>query len=48
MLAFNREVWKVKQEKNLALRDPLEMQVPKKLARFQDDLIKMHSLVTGR
>jgi valyl-tRNA synthetase len=48
MLAFNRDVWKVKQEKNLALRDPLEMQVPKKLARFQDDLIKMHSLVTGR
>ena len=45
MLAFNREVWKVKQEKNLALRDPLEMQVPKKLARFRDDLIKMHSLV---
>jgi valyl-tRNA synthetase len=45
ILAFNREVWKVKQEKNLALRDPLQIQLPKKLARFRDDLIKMHSLL---
>lgn len=47
MLAFNREVWKVKEEKNLALRDSLEMQVPRKLAPFRDDLIRMHSLVTS-
>jgi len=48
MLAFNREVWKVKEEKNLALRDSLEMQVPKELAAFRDDLIKMHSLTASR
>lgn len=47
MLSFNREVWKIKEEKNLALRDPLEMQVPKNLAPFQDDLTKMHSLITN-
>jgi valyl-tRNA synthetase len=46
MLAFNREVWKIKEEKNLALRDQLELQVPKGLTPFRDDLIKMHSLVT--
>jgi valyl-tRNA synthetase len=45
MLAFNREVWKVKEEKNLTLRDALEMQVPKALAPFKDDLVKMHSLI---
>ena len=45
MLAFNREVWKIKEEKNLALRDPLEMQVPKALAPFRDDLTRMHSLI---
>jgi valyl-tRNA synthetase len=44
MLAFNRGVWKVKKEKNLALRDPLEMNVPKALRLFKDDLVKMHSL----
>ena len=47
MLAFNREVWKVKEERNLTLRDPLEMQVPKSLAVFRDDLTKMHSLIAS-
>jgi valyl-tRNA synthetase len=46
ILAFNREVWKLKEEKNLALRDPLELRVPKKLAPFRADLIKMHSLTS--
>jgi valyl-tRNA synthetase len=46
LLEFNREVWKVKEEKNLALRDPLEMQIPRSLAPFRNDLIKMHSLLT--
>jgi valyl-tRNA synthetase len=45
MIAFNREVWKIKEEKNLALRDPIAMQVPKALSAFRDDLIKMHSLI---
>lgn len=44
MLAFNREVWKAKEEKNLTLRDPIEMPIPKSLAPFREDLIKMHSL----
>jgi valyl-tRNA synthetase len=47
MLAFNREVWKMKEEKNLALRDPLELRVPEELAPFRADLIKMHSLTTN-
>lgn len=45
MLAFNREVWKVKEERKLTLRDSLEMQIPKTLAPFREDLIKMHSLI---
>lgn len=47
MLTFNREVWKVKEEKNLGLRDPIEMQVPKALTPFRDDLVKMHSLTSS-
>ena len=46
ILEFNREVWKVKKEKALALRDPVEIQVPKALTPFKDDLIRMHSLLT--
>ena len=45
VLAFNREVWKVKKEKNLTLRDPVEIQVPSVLAPFKDDLTRMHSLI---
>jgi valyl-tRNA synthetase len=46
VLLFNREVWKVKEEKSLALRDPLDMEIPSGLRAFKTDLVKMHSLVT--
>ena len=46
VLAFNREVWKIKKEKNLALRDPVELKVPRVLNPFREDLVRMHSLVT--
>ena len=46
MLEFNREVWRIKKEKNLALRDPVEVKVPKALAPFKEDLVRMHSLIT--
>jgi valyl-tRNA synthetase len=46
LLAFNREVWKVKKDRNLALREPIELNVPKTLAPFKNDLMKMHSLQT--
>ncbi|HUK50345.1 MAG TPA: class I tRNA ligase family protein, partial [Terriglobales bacterium] len=45
LMEFNREVWKTKKEKNLALRDQIEVDVPKALAPFKRDLVKMHSLV---
>ena len=46
LFAFNREVWKVKKEKNLALRDPVDIIVPKALLPFKNDLAKMHSLTS--
>ena len=46
LLTFNREVWKIKEEKKLALRDSLEMDIPKQLKPFRADLVKMHSLIT--
>jgi len=47
ILSFNREVWKIKKEKGLALRDPVEMNVPRGLSPFRDDLVRMHSLITS-
>jgi valyl-tRNA synthetase len=46
MLAFNKQVWKIKEERNLALRESVNVQVPKILAPFREDLIRMHSLIT--
>jgi valyl-tRNA synthetase len=46
IVEFNREVWKIKKEKNLALRDSVEVKVPKALSLFTDDLVRMHSLIT--
>jgi valyl-tRNA synthetase len=46
MLTFNREVWKIKEDRNLTLRDSVEMVIPKTLKPFKEDLIKMHSLAT--
>ena len=46
MVGFNREVWKIKKERKIALRESVEVPVPKVLASFTEDLIRMHSLVT--
>ena len=46
IIAFNREVWKIKKERNIALRDPLSIEIPQWLKPYRDDLIKMHSIVT--
>ena len=45
IIAFNREVWKIKKEKNIALRDTLEAEIPKVLKPYREDLTKMHSLI---
>ena len=48
VVAFNREVWKVKKDRNLALRDSIEISIPKLLSPFRKDLAKMHSLQNPR
>jgi valyl-tRNA synthetase len=48
IMAFNREIWKIKKEKNIALRDTLEAEIPKPLNPYTEDLIKMHSLIMER
>jgi valyl-tRNA synthetase len=43
-MEFNIEVWKTKREKGLALKDPIEIEVPKKLKAYSSDLARMHHL----
>jgi hypothetical protein len=39
---FNRQIWKRKEERNLALRDSIKATIPKNLKPFAPDLMRMH------
>ena len=42
---INASIWKLKQEKNLSLKDSISIQeFPTDLLSFKDDLIHMHHL----
>ena len=44
---FNASIWKIKQEKNLSLKDPIELEFknyPSELGQFKDDLEQMHNI----
>ena len=40
-------VWKMKKEKGLSLRSPIEAEIPRRLKPFRKDLIAMHNIVAG-
>ena len=43
---FNTNIWKLKQEKNLSLKDPIEMEsFPNILDSFKEDLLQMHHII---
>jgi valyl-tRNA synthetase len=45
LLKFNRDIWKRKEQQNLALRDPIKARIPKTLKPFARDLERMHYIV---
>jgi valyl-tRNA synthetase len=46
LVDFNSEVWKLKKEKGLSLREDIPgIEVPEGLAPFEEDLTRMHGLV---
>ncbi|MEM4151471.1 MAG: class I tRNA ligase family protein, partial [Nitrososphaerota archaeon] len=45
LVSFNSEVWRKKKSMNLSLRAPIEIDMPKNLKLFKDDLISMHNIV---
>jgi valyl-tRNA synthetase len=42
LVQFNRQIWKRKEERNLALRDSIKATIPKNLKPFARDLMRMH------
>ncbi|MCS7123735.1 MAG: valine--tRNA ligase [Candidatus Aenigmarchaeota archaeon] len=44
LLEFNSYVWKIKKEKNLSLKSPINVEIPEKLRIFEKDLINMHKI----
>ena len=46
IMGFNSEVWKVKKEKGISLRDEIsEVKIPKDLKNFEKDLISCHKIL---
>lgn len=41
---FNSEVWRMKKSLNLSLKDPIKVEIPRRLKPFEKDLIAMHNI----
>ncbi|MCD6420950.1 MAG: class I tRNA ligase family protein, partial [Thaumarchaeota archaeon] len=44
LIEFNSEVWKLKKERGLSLKDPIDVEVPRRLKPFEKDLVAMHNI----
>lgn len=42
---FNSDVWRMKKERNLSLKEPIEVAIPETLSPFRDDLVAMHNIL---
>ena len=45
LIDFNVQVWKAKREKGLALKEPIQVELPKKLRPYASDLTRMHHIL---
>jgi len=44
LVRFNSQVWAMKKQKNLTLKDPINIEIPRDLRVFEKDLIAMHNI----
>lgn len=44
LIDFNVQVWKTKKDKGLALKEPIQVEVPRKLKPYLPDLVRMHHI----
>ncbi len=45
IMRFNSMVWRIKKEKGMSLKDPISIEIPKKLKPFEKDLVAMHNII---
>lgn len=46
LMEFNSRVWKMKKEANISMKEPIRIEIPKELAPFKEDLIRLHKIVS--
>ena len=46
LIEFNMRVWKAKRDKGLALKEPIQVDVPRKLNPYLPDLVRMHHITS--
>ena len=46
IVEFNVQVWKSKRDKGVALKEPIQVDVPKKLQPYLSDLTRMHHITS--
>jgi valyl-tRNA synthetase len=44
LLEFNSAVWKAKKDRGMSLAEEIEIEIPKELKVFSDDLVRMHNV----
>ncbi len=45
LVEFNSEVWKMKKDKGLTMKDAIKVSIPDELRVFEKDLVRMHNIV---
>ena len=45
ILYFNTQLWKIKRDKGLALKDPVAAKIPSSLKPYEKDLVRMHHIM---
>ena len=45
IVEFNSKVWGEKKKRNISLKEPIKMKIPRELKIFRKDLISMHNIV---
>ncbi len=44
IIGFNSEIWNIKKEKGISLREEIQIKIPKELKKFEKDLKAMHNI----
>ena len=44
VMEFNSSVWKMKKERGMRMKDPIDIEIPDELKPFEDDLRRLHNI----